>query len=182
GRRMASGFSLRLVRAVARGPRTKECSRPLPAGCAARISRFDPIQLAASSRGAPANQALHLTGPALRVSETPRSLQPARQVNAVVRPPPLASPVEEGGGFSFGGAQDGSPRRVTALPHERAVRCGDPAPAPRRSQRSAGRGERRRPNARVQLPGPAAAGAEPPRCGRAAPPPPPPRGQRVFPP
>src|ERR1700731_2146642 len=30
-------------------------------------------------------QALHLTGPALRFFETSRSLQPARQVNAVVR-------------------------------------------------------------------------------------------------
>jgi len=30
------------------------------------------------------NEALHLTGPALRFSETRRSLQPARQVNAVV--------------------------------------------------------------------------------------------------
>jgi hypothetical protein len=36
------------------------------------------------SRQAGANEALHLTGPALRVSET-WSLQPARQVNAVVR-------------------------------------------------------------------------------------------------
>jgi putative transposase len=31
------------------------------------------------------NRALHLTGPALRFFATPRSLQPARQVNAVVR-------------------------------------------------------------------------------------------------
>src|ERR1044071_709863 len=31
-----------------------------------------------------ASQPLHLTGPALRFFETPRSLQPARQVNAVV--------------------------------------------------------------------------------------------------
>src|SRR5437667_5539332 len=29
---------------------------------------------------------LHLTGPALRISEASSSLQPARQVNAVVRP------------------------------------------------------------------------------------------------
>src|SRR5262249_17452205 len=34
----------------------------------------------------PANQALYSTGPALRFFETTRSLQPARQVNAVVRP------------------------------------------------------------------------------------------------
>jgi hypothetical protein len=32
------------------------------------------------------NKALQLTGPALRIFETSRSLQPARQVNAVVRP------------------------------------------------------------------------------------------------
>jgi len=32
-----------------------------------------------------ANKALHLTGPALRFFETSRSLQPARQVNAVIR-------------------------------------------------------------------------------------------------
>src|SRR5262249_24085424 len=32
-----------------------------------------------------ATKALHLTGPALRLFETSRSLQPARQVNAVVR-------------------------------------------------------------------------------------------------
>src|SRR5437899_34719 len=31
-------------------------------------------------------RALHLTGPTLRFSATSRSLQPARQVNAVVRP------------------------------------------------------------------------------------------------
>src|SRR5262245_3000236 len=36
-------------------------------------------------KDAPANQALHLTGPALRFSETSRSLLAARQVNAVVR-------------------------------------------------------------------------------------------------
>ena len=35
----------------------------------------------------PANQPLHLTGPALRFSETSRSLQPVRQVKGVVRPP-----------------------------------------------------------------------------------------------
>src|SRR5262245_20168162 len=46
--------------------------------------------------GSPANQALHLTGPASRFSETSRSLQPARQVNAVVRPlksAPMNDPV-----------------------------------------------------------------------------------------
>ena len=36
-------------------------------------------------RKAAANKAFHLTGPALRFFETSRSLQPARQVNAVVR-------------------------------------------------------------------------------------------------
>ena len=33
----------------------------------------------------PPNKALHLTGPALRFSDTSGSLRPARQVNAVVR-------------------------------------------------------------------------------------------------
>src|SRR5206468_3586523 len=33
----------------------------------------------------PPNKALHVTGPTLRFSETSGSLQPARQVNAVVR-------------------------------------------------------------------------------------------------
>src|SRR5438105_5345780 len=39
-----------------------------------------------TGRVAAANNALHFTGPALRFFETSRSLQPARQVNAVVMP------------------------------------------------------------------------------------------------
>src|SRR5262245_31820857 len=42
-------------------------------------------------------KALHLTGPALRFFETPRSLQPARQVNAVVRTPEAVARVGSGG-------------------------------------------------------------------------------------
>src|SRR5262249_51850068 len=88
------------------------------------------------------NEAFHLTGPAHVRIEASRSLQPARQVNSCVRPPPLletAVPRREAVS-SCGIRPSRSPQQVTVPLSKWIVRRDGAAPVARRSRVQSGGG------------------------------------------